>query len=70
LQKIVISYLLFLAILFFANITISVLMGLDLLETFLHTLRLHWVEFQNKFYYADGTEFCPFSFKLLLSNEK
>ena len=54
----------------FANITISVLMGMDLLEAFLHTLRLHWVEFQNKFYYADGTEFCPFSFDLLMSNEK
>jgi len=49
----------------FANITISVLMGMDLLEAFLHTLRLHWVEFQNKFYYADGTAFVPYSFDLL-----
>ena len=49
----------------FANITISVLMGMDLLEAFLHTLRLHWVEFQNKFYYADGTAFAPYSFDSL-----
>ena len=54
----------------FANITISVLMGMDLMEAFLHTLRLHWVEFQNKFYYADGTVFTPYSFYLLLDDQK
>ena len=48
-----------------ANITIGLLMVIDLLECSLHTLRLHWVEFQSKFYKADGYPFTPYSFKYI-----
>lgn len=54
----------------FAGITISVLMGMDALECYLHALRLHWVEFMNKFYMGDGYLFAPFSFDAVLQRKK
>jgi V-type H+-transporting ATPase subunit a len=34
-------------------------MGMDSMECFLHALRLQWVEFNSKFFKADGRKFIP-----------
>ena len=48
--------------LFWAFVTLGIIMGMDSLECFLHSLRLHWVEFQNKFFKGDGKLFEPFQY--------
>ena len=53
---------------FLANMSLFVLIGMDFMECFLHTLRLHWVEFQNKFFHADGYKFEPYSFKSIIES--
>jgi len=51
-------------------VTLGVLLGMDVLECFLHTLRLHWVEFQSKFFRADGHLFEPYRHQKLLTLEQ
>jgi V-type H+-transporting ATPase subunit a len=54
----------------FAGVTFGVLLVMDVLECFLHAMRLHWVEFQNKFYKADGIKFKPFDLKEMLLDSR
>jgi len=48
------------------GLTMMVLLGMESLSAFLHSLRLHWVEFNGRYYKGDGHEFKPMIYNQIL----
>ena len=58
--------LLFIGYYMWISLSLGIMVCMEGLSAFLHALRLHWVEFNGKFYQGSGVAFVPFSFKKVL----